>query len=202
MDSLPFSPAAENNREPILAELRRLLADCLSVVEIGSGTGQHAEHFARNLPHLSWQPTEHPSALATLAPRCALAGLDNLAPPKALDISTRPWLGETPWPDAIYTANTLHIVSKDLVRAFFDACAEQGRAGSLIIAYGPFNYRGAYTSESNERFDAWLRERDPESGIRDWEWVCDLAARGDYRLQEDCAMPANNRLLCWRRDAA
>mgnify|MGYP006287547353 CR=1 FL=1 len=201
MDSLPFSPAADNNRAPILAELRRLLADCSSVVEVGAGTGQHAEYFARHLPHLTWQPTEHPSALATLLPRCAAAGLANLAPPRSLDIAARPWLAADPWPDAIYTANTLHIVSEGLVRAFFSACAERGREGSRIIVYGPFNYGGRYTSESNEHFDGWLRARDPDSGIRDFEWVTELAAQGAYHLQEDCAMPANNRLLCWRRGA-
>lgn len=201
MDSLPFSQAAENNREPILVELRRLLADCSRVVEVGAGTGQHAEYFARHLPHLTWQPTEHPRALPMLTPRCSAAGLANLAAPQSLDIPARPWLGNELWPDAIYTANTLHIVSTELVQEFFRACQEQGRQGGLIIVYGPFNYGGAYTSESNERFDAWLKDRDPDSGIRDMEWVTKLAARGAYRLLEDRAMPANNRLLCWRREA-
>jgi cyclopropane fatty-acyl-phospholipid synthase-like methyltransferase len=201
VDSLPFSPAADNNRAPILAELRRLLAGASSVVEVGAGTGQHAEYFARHLPHLTWQPTEHPSALATLQPRCAAAGLVNLEVPRPLDIAARPWFAADPWPDAIYTANTLHIVSEALVRAFFDACAERGRDGSRIIVYGPFNYDGRFTSESNERFDAWLKARDADSGIRDFEWVRELAVQGGYGLEADRAMPANNRLLCWRRGA-
>lgn len=201
MDSLPFSPAADNNRGPILTELRRLLADSASVVEVGAGTGQHAQYFAHHLPHLTWQPTEHPGALATLMPRCAAAGLANLAPPRPLDIAARPWLTPDWWPDAIYTANTLHIVSEALVRRFFETCAERGRDGSRIIVYGPFNYDGRFTSESNERFDAWLKARDPDSGIRDFEWVTELAAQGSYRLEADRAMPANNRLLCWRRGA-
>lgn len=202
-DGLPFSQPAENNREPILAELRRLLADASSVVEIGAGTGQHAVAFAQALPHLTWQPTEHPDALPMLCPRCAAADLDNLSPPLALDIGQRPWSwsdngDNAAWPDALYTANTLHIVSETLVEALFAACGEQATADSLLIVYGPFNYSGDYTSESNRRFDGWLKARDPASGIRDFEWVNGLAERGGYALEDDVAMPANNRLLCWR----
>ena len=195
MESLPFSQAAENNREPILQQLRRFLRDAESVMEIGAGTGQHATYFASQLPHLVWRPTEQPDALATLGPRCQAAGLANVAAPVALDMAVRPWPG--PWPDAIYTANTLHIVSEALVAEFFGACGEQASAGSLLLVYGPFNYNGQYTAASNERFDGWLKERDVRSGIRDFEWVDGLANAAGYGLLEDVAMPANNRLLCW-----
>ena len=197
MDGLPFSQAAQNNREPILAELQRLLAGRESVLEVGAGTGQHAVYFASQLPELRWQPTEHPLAVDMLEPRCAQAGLDNLHKPLALDMAERPW--PVTWPDAVYTANTLHIVSEDLVEAFFNACGEQSSSDSLLLVYGPFNYDGRYTSESNARFDDWLKARDPESGIRDFEWLDTLAGRGGYGLVEDVAMPANNRLLCWQK---
>jgi len=197
VDSLPFSQAAQNNRSPIRDELRRLLADCSRVWEVGAGTGQHAEFFAAELPWLTWQPTEHPEALPVLRPRCRAAALVNLAEPVALDIVAGPW--PEPWPDALYTANTLHIVALELVEALFAACAERGRDATRLLVYGPVNYHGDYTSESNARFDEWLRERDPRSGIRDFEWLDELARRAGYALLEDIAMPANNRLLCWER---
>ncbi|EAQ97637.1 DUF938 domain-containing protein [Congregibacter litoralis] len=196
MQDLPFSQAAENNCAPILRELQSLLAGSRSVLEVGAGTGQHATAFAAAMPQLRWQATEHPRSMAMLRPRCELAKLDNLLPPIALDVSETPW--PEPWPDAVYTANTLHIVSKALVERFFGACAAQGSEGSLLIVYGPFNYEGKFTSESNADFDRWLKDRDPESGIRDFEWVDSLARRAGYRLQEDIAMPANNRLVVWK----
>jgi hypothetical protein len=195
VSQLPFSQAAENNLQPIGEHLQRLLADCRSVLEIGAGTGQHAVAFGARFPWLSWQPTEHPDALAMLEPRCAAAVLPNLRPPVSLDIAAGPWAVD--WPDAVYTANTLHIVSEATVRDLFTACGAQGRAGSRLLVYGPFNYAGAYTAESNARFDQWLKARDPASAIRDFEWVNALADSAGYRLLEDNAMPANNRLLCW-----
>ena len=198
MDGLPFSQAAENNREPILGGLRECLASCRSVVEIGAGTGQHAVHFAEQLPWLTWHPTEHADALGLLRPRCAAARLANLAAPTALDIAAGPW--PDPWPDAVYTANTLHIVAPVLVEALF-AAVSRAPAGALLVVYGPFNYGGGYTAESNARFDDWLKARDPASGIRDVEWVHDLAGAAGYALVEDRPMPANNRLLWWRRGA-
>ena len=198
MHDLPYSQAAENNRAPLLAELPRLLPAAGSVIEIGAGTGQHAVAFAGALPALRWLPTEHPDALPLLQPRCAAAGLPNLAAPRALDITVRPW--PVPWPDALYTANTLHIVAEPVIEALFAECAERAVPGSRLLVYGPFNYGGRFTSESNARFDAWLRERDAASGIRAFEWVDAQAAAAGYRLLEDVPMPANNRLLCWSRD--
>ncbi|MFT4767674.1 MAG: hypothetical protein ACI8RN_000803 [Glaciecola sp.] len=197
MLDLPFSQAAENNREPILHQLQRLLADARSVLEIGAGTGQHANAFAAAMPHLQWQPSEHPKSLDTLRPRCELAQLENLLSPIAVDICQTPW--PSPWPDAVYTANTLHIVSKALVQTLFQVCAAQGVSGSQLIVYGPFNYEGQYSSDSNANFDAWLQDRDSSSGIRDFEWVESLADTAGYFLQEDVAMPANNRFLAWEK---
>lgn len=196
MSSLPFSQAAENNAEFILAELASLLHDHQSVLEIGSGTGQHAVAFAEALPSIQWQPTEHPAALATLLPRCELAELPNLLPPRELDIGNQPWTVSAC--DAVFTANTLHIVSVELVESFFDGLSQLQQPGSLLVVYGPFNYGGQFTTPSNENFDAWLKDRDPKSGIRDFEWVDELAGTAGYVLEEDIEMPANNRLLVWR----
>ncbi|MFK7829951.1 MAG: DUF938 domain-containing protein [Congregibacter sp.] len=197
MDQLPFSQAAQNNQAPILVQLRRLLANSRRVVELGAGTGQHAVAFASALAPLRWQPSEHPEALPILMLRCANAGLKNLDVPIALDMSQRPW--PVQWPDALYTANTLHIVAESLVEALFCACAEQASPGSLLLVYGPFNYAGEFTSESNAHFDLWLKDRDARSGIRDFEWVNELAERAGFALDEDIAMPANNRLVCWHK---
>ncbi|MDP5052580.1 MAG: class I SAM-dependent methyltransferase [Congregibacter sp.] len=196
---LPFSQAAENNCGPIVAELQRLLVDARTVLEIGSGTGQHAVAFAAAMPALRWQPSEHPDSLGYLQPRCAQSRLKNLAAPIPLDICQSVW---PPWPDAVYTANTLHIVAKEVVQALFSVCGSQGTTGSQLIVYGPFNYGGQYTSESNANFDLWLKDRNPQSAIRDFEWVDSLAAAAGYVLSEDIAMPANNRLLVWRRGIA
>jgi hypothetical protein len=123
------------------------------------------------------------------------AKLANLAEPLVLDIEEQPW--SVPAPGAIYTANTLHIVSETLVEAFFRGCGDLARLGTQLVVYGPFNYAGRFTTESNARFDEWLKQRDPQSGIRDFEWVNELAANAGYRLSADHAMPANNRLLHW-----
>jgi hypothetical protein len=198
-DGLPFSRAAANNREPILEQLRAMLAHTQSVLEIGAGTGQHALFFAAQLPHLRWRGSEHPAAMPMLLPRYEASRLPNLDPPLALDICARPW--PIDWPDAVYTANTLHIVAPTVVEEFFAACAGQAPPDSQLIIYGPFNYGGQYTSPSNADFDRWLKARDPESGIRDQEWVDALAKAAGFILQQDLAMPANNRLLQWKKTA-
>jgi len=193
---LPFSQACENNREPILAVLREAFGASTAVLEIGAGTGQHATAFARAMPWLRWQPTEHPQALAVLEPRCAAYPAPNLEAPRALDVVDRPW--PLPLPDAVFTANTLHIMPWEATEALFSALAGAA-AGALLAVYGPFNYGGRYTSESNAQFDQWLAARSPQSAIRDFEAVDELAAGAGFGLEADHAMPANNRLLLWRR---
>lgn len=197
MKDLPFSQAAENNREPILAVLRTILTDARSVLEVGAGTGQHAVFFAEALPAVRWQATERADAMSMLQPRLGATSLDNLPDPQILDIATRPWSVDSA--DAIYTANTLHIVSEELVEAFFRGCEEVGRSSTQLIVYGPFNYGGEFTTESNARFDDWLKDRDPRSGVRDFEWVNTLAEQAGYALRDDYEMPANNRLLHWEK---
>ena len=197
MHSLPFSQACENNKPYILEVLREVFADRHRVLEIGSGTGQHACHFAEHLPWLQWQPSDLPEYLPTLRPRCALYAGDNLLPELALDVRERPW--PVAIPDAMFSANSLHIMAFTAVQDFFAALAEGAPRDMVLAIYGPFNYRGEYTSASNAQFDQWLSQRDPASGIRDFEAVNALAGAARFVLQRDCAMPANNRLLVWRR---
>jgi SAM-dependent methyltransferase len=194
---LPFSEACERNKAPILAVLREVFAGRTRVVEIGSGTGQHAVHFARYLPHFSWQPTDRREYLTGLAARIEAEGTPNLRPPLELDVL------QSQWPpldaDAVFSANTLHIMGWPEVEAFFRGAGRLLSGGGTLAVYGPFRYRGTYTSQSNADFDRMLRERDPASGLRDFEAVDRLAAQAGLENQRDVTMPANNQLLVWHR---
>ena len=194
--SRQFSAACERNRGPILAILRDAFADRRHVLEIGSGTGQHAVFFGAALPHLNWQtsdvPQNHPSIIAWQQE----AELANVLPPLALDVN-----GE--WPpspfDAVFSANTCHIMAWPEVQAMFAGIGRVLSTGGVVCIYGPFNYGGQFTSASNGEFDASLTAQAPHMGIRDFEAVNALAAAQGLALQADHAMPANNRLLVWRR---
>jgi SAM-dependent methyltransferase len=196
---LPFSEACERNKDPILGVLRNVFATRAHVLEIGSGTGQHAVYFSEHLPHLVWHPTERLAALEDLGSRVRAASRANLRPPAVLEVS------QAVWPlrkvDAIFTANTLHIMSWTDVIALFDGIGDILIAGGVLAVYGPFRYGGAYTSESNQRFDAMLKERDPQSGLRDIEDLRPLARERGLLLNEDHDLPANNRLLVFQRAA-
>jgi cyclopropane fatty-acyl-phospholipid synthase-like methyltransferase len=196
---LVTAEACERNKAPILEVLRTEFAATRAVLEIGSGTGQHAVHFAAHLPHLSWQPSEVAALLPALAERVRLEGSPNLRLPLALDVRA------TPWPhaeaDAIFSANTLHIMGWDAVEDFFRGVGAALGPGGVLCVYGPFNYQGRYTSASNAQFDAWLKTRDPHSALRDFEAVNARAAAQQLMLAADHAMPANNRTLVWRRPA-
>jgi hypothetical protein len=189
--------------------LREVFAGARKVLEIGSGTGQHAVHFATHLPHLIWQPADLAENLpgielwrAEAAPGPVAAdrsvGLPNLLPPLVLDVN-RPRWPET-GADAVFSANTLHIMSWSEVRLFFAGVGRVLPADGVLAVYGPFNYGGRYSSQSNARFDRSLRSRDPHSGVRDFEAVDALAAEQKLVLERDVAMPANNRTLVWRRE--
>jgi len=193
---LPYSEACERNRGPILEVLREAFADRRRVVEIGAGTGQHAVHFARNLPQLAWQPTDSAEYLAGLAARIAAEGPPNLGTPLELDVLHDPWPAVSG--DAVFSANTLHIMSWQAVEALFAGPPRILEPGGVVAIYGPFKYGGQCTTASNAAFDAMLRERDPESGLRDFEEVDALVAAVGLELQADHAMPANNQLLVWR----
>lgn len=196
----PFSEACERNREPILQVLRGLLVDARHVLEIGSGTGQHAAYFAPRLPHLAWQASDAAGYLPGISAWLADAGAPNAAQPIELQVMAGKGL-QPPPPrryDAVFSANTLHIMDWDEVQALFAGLPAVLEQPATLVVYGPFNRDGDYTSQSNRQFDAWLRARDPRSGIRDAGAVDALARAIGLRMVEDVAMPANNRLLAWR----
>ena len=192
----PFSQAAENNQGPILEVIQGLFSPLERVLEVGSGTGQHAVYFARNMPTLFWQTSDRPENHGAINSWLDRAGLPNLGRPLALDVNET-WSIE-PVP-AVFSANTLHIMSWLEVENFFTKLAEIILPKGLLCVYGPFNYQGHYTSDSNARFDAWLHEQNPASAIRDFEKVNELAIKSGLYLQSDTAMPANNRLLHWQK---
>ncbi|HEV2443605.1 MAG TPA: DUF938 domain-containing protein [Steroidobacteraceae bacterium] len=194
----PYSDACERNREPILEVLRDHFADRRLVLEVGSGTGQHAVHFAAAMPHLTWQTSDLAPSLPGIRMWLEESALPNLPPPILLDATG-------PLPDkrfdAVFTANTLHIMSWPEVRALFASLPTVLAADAALAVYGPFNYNGRFTSPSNASFDEWLKQRSAHSGIRNFAAVDELARSIGFALVEDRPMPANNRTLVWRRAA-
>jgi cyclopropane fatty-acyl-phospholipid synthase-like methyltransferase len=193
-----YSAACERNREPIAAVLREVLEAPAQVLEIGSGTGQHAVYFGAQLPHVVWQtsdvPENHPSIQAWMDE----ARLPNVLPPLALDVTGADW---PPGPfDAVFTANTCHIMAWREVQAMFAGVGQLLQRGGLLFVYGPFNYGGHFTSASNAQFDASLKAQAPHMGIRDFEAVDALAVARGLVLVADHTMPANNRFLMWRME--
>lgn len=197
MNSLPESPAAERNAPPILAVLQDRLAPGDTVLEIGSGWGQHAVHFCRAMPGLEWVPSERPCELEVLRARVAQASLPGLAMPLALDVRTGPW---PPGPfDAVYSANTAHIMAWDAVLAMLAGVAACLDERGQLLLYGPFNIGGAFTAPSNAAFDRELRARDPGMGIRDLDALEKSAGEHHLELEATVPMPANNMLLAFRK---
>lgn len=197
MSDKPFAESCVENRAPILAVLRAVFADRSRVLEIGSGTGQHAVYFAPELPHLTWQTADVPQHHAGIRLWLAEAALPNVLAPLELDVNRTEW--HSGRYDAVFSANTLHIMSWPEVERLFAGIGAVLESGGVLAIYGPFNINGAFTSESNARFDAWLKARDPASGVRDFEAVDVLARAQGLVLQQNVAMPANNRTLVWRR---
>ncbi|MET0026647.1 MAG: DUF938 domain-containing protein [Candidatus Thiodiazotropha sp.] len=192
----PFSEACEENKQPILQVIEPLFREARTLLEIGSGTGQHAVYFAAAMPGLSWQTSDCAENLAGIRAWLAEANLDNLPEPVELDVQGL-WPEQTY--DAVFSANTTHIMSWSAVEHMFQGVGRSLKSGGVFALYGPFNYRGAYTSESNRRFDRWLQTRDPHSGIRDFEALEALAKEQGLIFFEDVEMPVNNRILIWRR---
>jgi SAM-dependent methyltransferase len=193
-----YAEACERNQGPILEQLRELFDQSRLVLEIGSGTGQHAVYFARALPTLTWQPSDLIDRHSSIRAWREEAALPNLNEPVLLDV------GQSRWPginfDAVFSANTLHIMSLPEVEKMLAGIGARLPSGGIFAVYGPFNYGGQYTSDSNRQFDAWLKSRDPLSGIRDFEVINALAQQQGLRLLRDVALPANNRLLAWTKD--
>lgn len=194
--ALPFSEASERNKAPILEALLTRLPARGRVLEVGSGTGQHVVHFAPAFPRLSWQPSEQREQLESLNARIRLQGCSRILPAIELDVSRA-------WPDhlydAVYSANTAHIMSRELVECLFVGLAPRLVPGGLFCLYGPFVVSGRHTSESNAEFDRQLRLRDSSMGLRDVDDLVGLASCSGLRLEERLQLPANNQLLVFRR---
>ncbi len=193
---LPFSQACENNKAAILSQLQLAFADCSSVLEVGSGTGQHAVHFAAALTHLTWQTSDQSVYLSDLSRRIQLAALANLPAPLQFDVSEQLILQQKF--DAVFSANTLHIMSWPVVEQFFAQTGALTTADATLCLYGPFKYAGKFTSDSNASFDFSLKQRSATMGIRDIEAVLTLAQQQGFSLLHDVAMPANNQLLWFK----
>lgn len=194
----PFSQACENNKAPILEKLTELFKQAGTVLEIGTGTGQHAVHFASHLPHLVWQPSDHPQNAQLSRAWIDDSNLSNINSPIALNVLEGSWSG-VPAIDGAFSANTAHIMAWAEVEAMFHGVAGALPKDGIFCLYGPFSYCGQHTSESNARFDLSLRTQAPHMGIRDMEDLKALGAETGLALEEDCEMPANNRLLVWRK---
>ena len=194
---LPFSEACERNKGPILEVLRKVFSKTETVLEIGSGTGQHAVHFSTHLSHLVWQPTELSERVAMLKSRIDLEGPRNLLPAKELDVLRIDWgLEET---DAIFIANVFHIAPIEVMNTCLKGTSKCLKRLGIFCVYGPFRFEGEYTSPSNAEFDCSLKTNNPEWGIRDFEQLCQVAKEKDLTFQHNYSMPANNQLLVFKK---
>ncbi len=193
----PFAESSEQNKEAILAVLRDVFVAPGNILEIGSGTGQHAIFFSAQLPHLTWQPTELADNLPGIIAWIADTELTNIKPPIELDVCCACW--PVVAVDEVFSANTVHIMGWPQVEHLFRGVGQTLVADGVFCLYGPFNYEGHYTSDSNAHFDAWLKARDPVSGIRDIEALGQLAEQSGLSLWRDYPMPANNHILVWRK---
>jgi hypothetical protein len=194
----PFNQAADNNKEPILEVISTYFKAGDRILEVGSGTAQHALYFSQHLPEVIWIPSETPENMRTL-----LAGMsgnipDNLMSAEILDVTQQDWPVDRE--NGLYSANCLHIMPEAFNSDFFKGAGKVVKSGGTLCVYGPFKYHGEFTSESNAGFDIWLKDRDPLSGIRDFEKINQLATVNGFILLEDRDMPANNQCLIWRKE--
>jgi SAM-dependent methyltransferase len=196
--SKPYSEACAQNRDAILEVIGPLLTDARVVLEIGSGTGQHAVYFGRAMPHLIWQTSDLEHNHEGIRLWLEEAALDNLRPPLSLDVMRRDWPSLEA--DAVFTANTFHIMPWEAVAATMAGVGRLLRSGGRFLVYGPFAYGNRHTSESNTRFDASLRRAHPSMGVRNFEDLDALAIEAGMSLEHDYPMPVNNRVLVWRKD--
>ncbi|MEJ2214397.1 MAG: DUF938 domain-containing protein [Gammaproteobacteria bacterium] len=197
MTMKPFAESSVENRQPIFNVIEPLLQDCQTLLEIGSGTGQHAVYFSQSLPHLTWQCSDLKHNHAGINMWIDESGLENVKAPIELDTLNSDWPDQSF--DAVFSANTVHIMDWNMVQGLFAGLAQVMNVGGRFLLYGPFNYNGQYSSESNARFDQWLKERDPGSGIKDFEKLDQLAKEAGLKLVNDYEMPVNNRLLYWQK---
>ena len=191
----PNAPSCEQNQQVILDVLKTLFTDPGDVLEIGSGTGQHAVFFTQNMPHLKWQPSDLEAEHMGMNMWLQEVEHNRINSPLVLDVDMPTWTVEMK--DYVFTANTTHIVSTEQSEKMLKHVAECLKTGGLFVQYGPFNYNGCYTSESNANFDVWLKQRNPESCIKHFEELQQQAELNGLKLFKDIEMPANNRILVW-----
>ena len=193
----PYAEACDRNQEAIFSIIKPLFSRSKAVLEIGSGTGQHAVYFAKRLPHLIWYTSDLEENHQGIKMWLEEADLSNTRPPAILDVN------QSIWPmlnvDAVFSANTVHIMHWNAVEKLFQGVGDMLPCGGLFILYGPFNYNSDYTSDSNRHFDSWLKKEDPLSGIRNFEELDELAENSKLKLINDYTMPANNRILHWQK---
>lgn len=192
----PFAESSEQNKQVILQVLQKLFIAPGEVLEIGSGTGQHAVHFTQHLPHLMWQPTDCADQIPGMTLWFNDVTHQRIRTPQVLDVQQQ-WSDQLF--DYVFTANTLHIVSWAAVQLMFAGVGKNLKPGGLFVQYGPFNYAGKFTSDGNARFEQWLKSRDPLSGIRNFEDLQALAQHHAMVLHSDHEMPVNNRILVWQK---
>jgi cyclopropane fatty-acyl-phospholipid synthase-like methyltransferase len=197
MSSKPFSESAESNKDSILKVISKIFTDETCVLEIGSGTGQHAVYFTEQLPHLTWQPTELEDKIEGIKMWLETATHNRILEPRVMNVTETPQ--EFKKYQYIFTANTAHFISKAKVEAMFRIVGKLLKPGGFFVQYGPFNYQGRFTSESNEKFDQWLKAEDPNRGIRNFEDLSSLSAENEMQIFKDYEMPANNRILVWQK---
>lgn len=196
--SLPFSQAAENNKNVIGDVLVEAFSSCKLVLEIATGTGQHAVHMGALMPDVIWQTSDLAENHESIIQRLAVEPSKNVRKPLTLDVAQDDWkVGEV---DGVFAANAIHIMSWQHVEALFAGLKKHLAKGGILALYGPYKYGGEFTTESNARFDQWLKDRDVSSGVRDFEAVDGLARNIGLQLQKDHKMPANNQLLIWQQN--
>lgn len=199
--TLAFSQACENNKIPILKVLQKHLHGNEKLLEVGSGTGQHAEFFARQFPNLIWQCSDLVDNYETINTRLTLANLSNTPAVMTCDVSQIQQVNieHEPQYDMVFSANTLHIMAWSSVLLFFPFVTKHLKPSAKLIVYGPFNNHDGYSSESNARFDDWLKSQNNYSGIRGFDAVNEQAKKQGLALIDDIGMPANNRCLVWQK---
>jgi len=193
----PYSESSEQNKTPILEVLKQYFHEVDSVLEIGSGTGQHAVYFAEQFPHLKWHCSDQAENLNGIQSWLEETKLENIEGPLMLDVNQELWPIEHT--SAIFSANTVHIMGWPSVESMFEGIGKVLKTGGIFCLYGPFNYNGKFSSESNAHFDLWLKQRNPVSGVRDFEALQVLAEKANLTFIKDHEMPANNRILVWKK---
>lgn len=193
----PYSESCDQNKYPILEVLKNEFPQAGRVLEIGSGTGQHAVFFAEHFPNIIWQTSDQQEYHSGIQLWLSDSDLSNVLPPLELDVALDHWPQQSY--DAVFSANTAHIMSAVQVEHMFKGVGGILKPGGRFCLYGPFNYQGQYTSDSNARFDQWLKQRDPASGIKDIGDVIQWATQAGLALLKDYEMPVNNRILVWSK---